>query len=62
VSNETRRQGRRPRELRQRFIVVLPDAMAARIRAMAEEGHRPLNSQFELLLERALDTEPAVAA
>lgn len=39
---------------RQRFIILLPDAIAEQIRALANEGRRPLNTQFEILLEQAL--------
>lgn len=48
------------KELRQRFIILLPAEMAEQIRTLASEGRRPLNSQFEMLIEEALEARAQV--
>lgn len=42
---------------RQRFIIFLPVDLAEQIRALAQAGRRPLNTQFEILLEDVLRQE-----
>ena len=46
---------------RQRFIIFVRDDLADEVRRLAREGKRPLNSEFELILEQWLRQE-AVAA
>ena len=47
---------------KQRFIVALPDEIAEQIRMLARVGPRPINTQFEILLELALRQEDSAAA
>lgn len=46
---------------RDRFIIFLPKELGAAVRAQAAEGRRPINTQFEILIEQALRKD-AVAA
>ena len=50
--------GRRGLGPRQRFIIFLPDEIAAEVRRLASEGRRPINTQMEILVETALRQEP----
>ena len=48
-------------QLKHRFVVMLPIELAERVRDMAERERRPLSTQIQVLVERALAQEPVAA-
>ena len=48
-------------QLRSRFVIVLPTELAAQIRDLAAKERRQLNTQIQMLIERALASESLAA-
>lgn len=52
---------RRKRAPRQRILLNVPPELADRLRELAERERRPLSTQIQVLVERALEQEVVAA-
>ena len=62
VSARTVRPSRHARRPKQRILVNFPPELANRLRDLAERERRPLSTQIDILVERALDNSAEAEA